>query len=354
MKSRVVATIVRKDLKAFARDRFFVLMTVLGIITYAIVFWLLPSSVDETLSIGVHHAVGEDPLEAVGPGLDVSAFESRDDLVTAIAEGDPVIGIVFPDRFSADLEAGRPVVVEVVVPASLPDQFRFLAERLVDGVVVGLTGDLSSAQPVIETTVLGTDRIGDQISLREQMRPLLAFFVLMVETFALASLVATEVQGRTVIAVLATPATIVDFLVAKGFLGTLLAFGEAALLLGLIGGFAVNAPLMLLILLLGAVLVTGLGMLAGSFGRDFLSVLFISMVFMIPLTIPAFGVLFPGSPALWVEALPSYGLVDSIVQVTVDGAGLMDIGPSLALLSGWCVVLFGAGVVSLRRRVAAL
>ena len=44
--------------------------------------------------------------------------------------------------------------------------------------------------------MLGDDRVGDQVSLREQLRPLLAFFVLMTETFALATLVASEVQTR--------------------------------------------------------------------------------------------------------------------------------------------------------------
>ena len=50
----------------------------------------------------------------------------------------------------------------------------------------------------------------------------------------------------------------------------------------------------------------------------------------------------------------SFGLVDAIVAVTTDGEGWSDVAPSLLLLAGWCVVLFGAGIVTLRRRVAAL
>ena len=352
MTPRVVGAIIRKDLTAFGRDRFFVFMTALGLVAYVVIFWLMPSSVDETVSFGVHRAEALGPV-GDAPGLDLTDYESREALATAVEAGDLAVGISFPEGFAADLAAGRQVTVEVLVPADVPEQFQFLARDLVEGLAIGLGGGVG-ADPVIETTVLGIDRIGDQVSLQEEMRPLLAFLILMVETFALASLVATEVQGRTVVAVLATPATIVDFLIAKGVLGTLLAFAEAALLVALIGGLAVNGPLMLLVLLLGAVLVTGLGMVAGSYGRDFLSVLFISVAFMIPLMIPAFGVLFPGSSALWVEALPSYGLVDSIVQITVDGAGFLDIGPSLALLTGWCVVLFGAGVFTLRRRVVSL
>lgn len=351
MSPRIVGAIVRKDLVAFARDRFFVFMTVLGLVAYVTVFWILPSDVDETVSFGVHR------LEEVGPvadlpGLDLVTFGARSELASAVEGGDPLIGISFPEGFADDVAAGREVTVEVIVSAEVPAEFEFLAGDLVQRIAAGLGGGPSA--PAIETTVLGVDRVGDQVSFQEEMRPLLAFLVLMVETFALASLVAAEVQGKTVLAVLATPATVVDFLAAKGLLGTMLAFGEAALLVALIGGFAAGAGPMLLVLLLGAVLVTGLGMIAGSFGRDFLSVLFISIAFMIPLMIPAFGVLFPGSSALWVEALPSYGLVDAIVKITVDGAGFGDIGASLGLLVGWCVLLFGTGVYILRRRVVSL
>jgi len=71
-------------------------------------------------------------------------------------------------------------------------------------------------------------------------------------------------------------------------------------------------------LLLGAVLVTGFGMVAGAFGRDFLETLFVSMLFMIPLMIPAFGALFPGSTATWIKVLPTYGLVDAVVPSDVQ------------------------------------
>ncbi len=106
--------------------------------------------------------------------------------------------------------------------------------------------------------------------------------------------------------------------------------------------------------MLGAVLVTGFGMIAGSFGRDFLETLFISLLFMIPLMIPAFGALFPGSVAPWIKVLPTYGLVDAVVGVTIDGAGWSEIGGSLLVLAAWCLAAFALGAAILRRRVGAL
>lgn len=357
MTPRVGAAIVRKDLRSFGRDRFFLYMTILGLVAYAAIYFLLPSSVDETVTLGVHQSGIESIVDSLGadPGLGMIEYDTRDALAEAVqGGGGPVAGLSFPDGFAEALQGGEPVTVEILIPAGMPGEIGYLVEGMVDQIAAAVSGDPAVATPMIEIVVLGTDRVGNQVSLQEQMRPLLAFLILMVETLALAALVASEVQAKTVVAVLATPATFVDFLAAKSIFGTALAFSEAGLLMAVIGGLSANPPLILFALLLGSVLVTGLGMVAGSFGRDFMSVLFISMVFMLPLMIPAFGVLFPGSPALWVKALPSFGLVDAIVGVTTKGEGWSEVAPSLLLLAGWCVVLFGAGIVTLRRRVAAL
>jgi hypothetical protein len=147
---------------------------------------------------------------------------------------------------------------------------------------------------------------------------------------------------------------IVDFLAAKGIFGVGLAFFEVALLGLLIGAFAVNAPAIVVILLLGAILVTGFGMIAGSYGRDFMGTLMVAMLFMIPLMIPAFGALFPGSSPAWIKVLPTYGLVQAVVRVSVDGESWSQIGPALLMLAAWGLAAFAAGAFILKRRVAML
>ena len=75
---------------------------------------------------------------------------------------------------------------------------------------------------------------------------------------------------------------------------------------------------------------------------------------MIPLTIPAFGALFPGSTATWIKLLPTYGLVEALIGVTIDGDGWAEVAPVLLLLAAWSVGAFAVGAYVLRRRVAAL
>jgi ABC-2 type transport system permease protein len=360
MSASRIGAIIRKDMGEFARNRFFVFITLLVLIAWVAVFWFLPDTVDETIRVGVSQTdLGA--LLPTGDGADVAglalvSFLDEEALRTAVENGEDgiVAGIAFPPDFVATAAAdGNPRVV-LYVPAGLPAEQQTMIEGVIGETAYGLAGIPPPVNPITEAVVLGTDRVGNQVSLQAQMRPLLLIMVLMVETFALSSLIAIEIQQRTVLAVLATPVRVVEFLAAKGIFGVGLAFFEVALLGLLVGAFAVNAPAIVAILLLGAVLVTGFGMIAGSYGRDFVGTLMVAMLFMIPLMIPAFGALFPGSSPAWIKVLPTYGLVEAVVRVSVDGESWSQIGPALLLLAAWGLAAFAAGAFILKRRVATL
>ena len=353
----IIGAIIRKDVRAFMRDRFFMYMTVAGLAAYIVLFWLLPSSVDETITLGVRQSGLDAEFAALGAGstgLEIVAFATTAELRSAVEDGTEgvVAGLDFPDEFRDLVAAAAGPEVELLLTADVPGEYREMMRGMVAEIAFAIAGE---APPVaITPVILGTDRAGDQVSLQEQLRPLLAFFVLMVEMMALASLVAAEVQQRTVTAVLVTPARTRDFIAAKGIFGSGLAFLEAALLLLAIGAFSTGAPILVVVLLLGAMLVTGFGMVAGALGRDFVSVLFWSMAFLVPLMIPGMGALFPGSAAAWIKALPSYGLVEAILGVTAYGDGWAEAAPHLLALGAWSLLAFGAGSMILRRRVATI
>jgi len=74
----------------------------------------------------------------------------------------------------------------------------------------------------------------------------------------------------------------------------------------------------------------------------------------VPLIIPGFAVLFPGSASSWVKVIPSYGLINAIVGATSYGEGWSDVLPDLAMVAGWTVVAYVVGLSILRRKVEAL
>ena len=206
--SGVVAAIMRKDLRAFSRDRLWLILTIAGLVFFIAFFWLLPSSTDETIDVGVYPADLGDALvvlgaseEAEGQGLNLVPFASVDELRAVVAgeragEGngeDLAIGIAFPDDFAARLARGETIVVTLFVQGGVPVEVRDAMQSAVReiahlAVAASTGGDPLGAIPVSQSTVvLGADRAGDQVSLQERMRPMLAFFVLMMESLSLAS-----------------------------------------------------------------------------------------------------------------------------------------------------------------------
>lgn len=352
-RSGVIAAIITKDFRLFTRDRFFFFVSIVGLVFYAVLFWILPSTVDETLQVGFTgptFGLGIGEIFTSDEGLELVPYEDEDTLRAAIEEGDEIaIGLALPSSISDP-------VITVYIGSGVPEA--------VSGVVEGMAREAAYAffgmpPPVSgfniqEIEVLGNDRAGDQVSLQERFRPLLAFIILMIESMALATLVAAEIQEKTVKAISVTPATISDFLTAKLILGTLLAFSQVIILMVAIRSLGFAPVILVTAVLLGSVLATGFGLLAGSVGKDYVHIVFWSMAFLIPMMIPAVSLMFPGSTAGWIQAMPSYGLARIMVDVSSYGAGWAEVAPFFGLLALWTLASVIAGWRVLERRVRTL
>lgn len=354
----VIAAFVAKDLRIHARDRFYVVVTIVGVLFFVGIFWLLPDDVDETLHLGVHlDGAPAGMFDLLGDeGVEVEVFATPEALEAAVDAGDPVVaGLDLPADLLQQVAAGEEPQVRVLLRSDAPEQLRPALSSMVRELAFLLAGEPPPVTaPDLDEVVLGVDRAGDQLSMRDLMRPLFVVMALFVEMFALASLVAGEIQLRTITAVLATPTRITDVLAAKTVIGTLLAFAQAAIIV-VATGAALRGPLLITVtLLLGGVLVTGIGLIAGCLGKDFVEVVFWSFLAALPLLIPAFGAMLPGSVATWIQVLPGHGLVQVLVGTTAYGEGWAEAWPYLGLLVIWGVVLFAIGAWLLRRRAARL
>ncbi|MBS3967971.1 MAG: ABC transporter permease, partial [Truepera sp.] len=284
----IIAAIIRKDLLEFSRDRLWMILTPLTLVMFTAIFWLMPYQVEETVTVGVAPGALGRALELLGsPGLRLVAFDSEAELAAAVAGEQPdapplSIGLAFPEDFLLQAARGQPATVRVYVDALVPPEVRHAMTSAVREVAYTLSGAPLPVSLAAEEVVLGTDRLGQQIPLRERFRPLLAFLVLMVEALALASLIAAEVSSRTIAALLVTPVRSADILAAKGLLGTVLAFAQAFLLLLVTHSLGGHTAALLLAVLLGALLVSGIGLYTGAAGKDFIGTLFLGALFMFP------------------------------------------------------------------------
>ncbi|MBW2458725.1 MAG: ABC transporter permease [Deltaproteobacteria bacterium] len=370
----IILAIVRKDLREFSRDRLWIILTPLALIWVIVTFWILPASVDEAITVGLHPASMGHLFQTLAGGesedhaLKVVPFEQEDRLVAAVsgeAEEDEevTIGIAFPDDFVSAVRAGKPTRVTVYVDVAVPAEIRRAVSSGIRELAYGLQAAMAlknpaSALPVslpeAETIVVGDDRAGVQVPFREKLRPLLAIIMLMMEAIALAGLVAVEIERRTVTALLVTPARTSDVLAAKGITGALLGLTQVLVFLLATRSFGAHVGLVLVLVVLGAAMASAVGMIAGSSGKDFMSTLFGSIIFVVPLIIPAFSTLFPGSVSTWVKWMPSYGLVTAMVDVMSYGHGWHEVAWHLGTAAAWVVVLFTAALLILKRRVEAL
>ncbi len=349
----IVRAIMAKDLLVFSRDRLWMVLTPFALVAFAALFWLMPARVDETLVVGVHPPALAGALRlALGvtedePALTLVPFDDEAALARAI-EGEgpsdavrPLVGVSLPVDLLLRARLGQTATARVYVDAIVPAEVRGAMTTAVREVVAMASGaPLPVSWTADDVIVLGTDRAGEQIPLRERMRPMLAFMVLLTESLALASLVSVEVSQRTASALLATPARTLDVLLAKGLVGTTLAFGQAVILLLVTRSFGTGWAVLLVAVLLGSMLMAAIGMLTGAAGRDFLGTLFYGMGFLLVLIVPAVAELFPGSAAPWIQVLPSYGIVQAMVGASVYGFGFADLAGPLLAAAGWTAVVF--------------
>ena len=273
MNWRVIKALVSKDMALFVRNRFFAVISVLGVTAYAAIYLVMPSTVDEALEIGLYAPAAPpffEQLEGEG-GLSIATFDSEEALKDAVADGQYAAGVVLPEDFLEGLAAQSQVRVHAYFVADVPEELEGAVTALLGQVAFLLSGQTLPVE--LSTEILGPDLVGQQIPPRDRMLSLFAVFLLITETLGLASLISEEVETGTIRALLVTPMTIPGLFAAKGLTGVSLAFIQAALFLAATRSLAHQPLLILVALLLGAVLVTGIGFVLAALGKDLMSVM---------------------------------------------------------------------------------
>lgn len=348
----IIFTLVKKDLKQYFSNRFFALISLVGLAMYVAVFFLLPKEVDETITLGWYSSAL--PVEITSlfdeENVVINEYPDVEALKAAVLEGDEVVGVSLPVDFMQKLQAGEKPSVSLFIKSDLPDDYRAVYNLMMEELSFMLTGQGLNVEA--EEIVLGKDMAGMQIAPRFRMLPILAVVLLTFECMGLASLITGEMESGTARALLVTPLKPEGFFTSKAITGVSLAFIQAVFLLIITGGLRQQPALILVALLLGSLLVTGLSFLVASLARDLMSVIAWGMLVMIVFIIPAFNVMLPGLASDWIKAIPSYYLVDIIHQVINFDAGWSQMQTNLMLLSAFTVVFLGLGVAALRRRLS--
>lgn len=350
MNLRIIRTLIVKDAMLYSRDRLFALITVMSLFFYAAIYFLLPSSVNETFSIALFMGTQESPIPASLniDGVEFDVLDSESAVRDAVEDGDYVAGVILPPTFDTQLSSSTSTSLTLLLPASAPQDQNDAIAELFEPMGYAMAGFKQNVQ--IEQEIIGQDRIGRQIAPRDRLVPLFAIFVLITEMMGLASLIASEIEGRTIRALLVSPTRITDFLSAKGLFGMGLAFSQVSILLLVTGGLKQQPALMLFSVLLGALLVTAVAFLIASVATSFLEIVGWSILVIVIFALPGFSVMFPGTLSDWIEVIPTYYLVDTVHQIANFDAGWGDVSSNLLTLFAMSAALLAGSVVVLQRK----
>jgi ABC-2 type transport system permease protein len=350
MNWRIIGTLAAKDLSLFFRKKGILALTILGLVFYLVIYFVMPDTVDESLKIGVH-ASGLPPIFEQLPeeGLEITTVATENELKENVIDGTYIVGISLPSDFPEKLGSGQKPDVQLYFTPDAPPEIKSAVTTLVNEFAYLLSGQTLTV--AVTEEVLGPDLLGTPVPPRDRLRPLLAVFIIFMEILGLSTLITEEVEKRTAQALLVTPATVIDMFTAKSIAGVGLAFVQAILFMAIVGGMNFQPLIILVALLLGAALATGLSFLISAFAKDFMSVLAWSVPVLVILVIPSFSIMFPGVITGWVKIVPSYYLVDTVHRVANYGSGWGDVATSLLILLSYTAVIIGAGILVLRRKL---
>ncbi|TET52604.1 MAG: ABC transporter permease [Actinobacteria bacterium] len=343
-------SIVKKDIKQMFSNRFIAAITFLAIFAYALIYHLMPSTVNETYKMGFYAQKGRTAIEKVmeeesEEGLKVEWASSTKELKKMVEKKDVSAG--FSVTFSKE---GKPNA-RLYVSSETPKEIKEAGEIFGREFAYSLTGNQLPID--VKEEIIGTDMVGKQVPLRNDMRMMFLVVVFMVEFFALADLLAREIEQNTVFAILVTPVNKFEFLASKTITGVSLALFESLLAAAFLNILTLDILLPLLVLLaMGAFLATSIAFIVGALSKNAVSVIAWGTVFMMVLIIPAMVVLFPGLASPAVKAIPTFQLVTALDGVINNGLALSEFSAEIAYLAFANVVFFAIGFLSFRRRLA--
>jgi ABC-2 type transport system permease protein len=346
----VIRALVAKDFALFFRNRFYALITALGILVYLIIYFVMPSSVDEELDIGLYAPVLPPVFELIQEeeGFNIASFDSDEALKEAVTEGAYQAGVSLPADIIEKFALGEKPLVTLYFSANAPDEVTSAVKATVRELAYLQTGQTLAID--ISAEILGPDMLGEQIPIRDRLRVLLVMMLIMFEMMGLASLISEEVEQGTIHALLVTPMSARELFTAKLIMGVSLAFIQGVLFMAIIGGLNQQAPIIIIALLLGSAMFTGTGFLVASLARDMLSSMGWGITILLIYAIPSFGIMFPGIITDWAKAIPSYYLADALHQASNFNAGWSENWANILILIGFNIVIIWGGIMALRRR----
>ncbi|WP_372594988.1 ABC transporter permease [Actinotalea sp.] len=282
-------------------------------------------------------------------GIDLTLLDDADALRAAVEANDHDGGLVLPPGFDESVRAGDRPPLDLFLSGE-----SYAANRLILTVTtLDLVRAVDGGPPPVQVDLVRLGSAGLPIGLR--LVPVIMMYALFIAgAFLPASSMVDEKTRGTLTAILVTPARVSEVLVAKAALGSLMAFLVSIMTLWLNSALGANWPQVLVVVALGAVFSSLLGLVIGSLAKDGAMLFTIVKSSGILLFGPVIFYLFPDWPQWIARLFPTFWMIDPIWRVAVLGEGLGQVWLTIAVAVGIGLALVPVIRVLSRRMLTQL
>ena len=266
----------------------------------------------------------------------VRNYQNQEQLIEDTKIGAVDIGVVLPANFDEKIDNGDKTEMEAYVWGESLMRSRAM---LIAGIATWIRDIAGQESPVEIIPVTLGDL--ETLSWEDRLLPFIVVMAVMIGGVLLpATSLVDEKHKRTLKALTVTPTTIVEVYTSKALLGVIVSTFSGILILLLNRSFGVNPLMLVLLLFLGALMASEIGVLLGAFMKD-INTLFATIKSMgIVLYAPAIIYMFPAIPQWIGKLFPTYYMIRPVIDVTQEGAGWSDIAWMVYIQIGLSV-LFG-------------
>ncbi len=263
----------------------------------------------------------------------------------AVESGDVDIGIVLPDGFDNSVIQGEKTELTAYVwGESLAKNRTILGVTIAD-----LIRELAGQEAPIDIETITLD---DEVSIpwNDRLLPLIVLMaVFLGGLFLPATSVINEKEKKTLEALVITPTSIEDIFVAKGLLGIILSLFAGVVVLILNQTFGAQPLLLVLVLALGAIMASEIGLICGALIKDITTLFAIWKSAGILLFGTAIIYMFPQIPQWIARILPTYYLLQPIIEISQQGGSWSKIAMDVFILIGIDIALITVIMLVLKR-----
>ncbi len=329
--------LLRKEILQGNKNFLFIMAIVAPIGISLVISLVFGTLLNETPRLGILDE-GDSQMVAMAAGYSsmiTTEYDTDAELRQAVESGTASIGMVLSPGFDRAVTGAAEVDLTVYIwGEGTMEHFEILLINI-DNIILELSG--VEAPVNIETINLGS---GAGVPWNDRLLPLIVLYSVVLAAVMLPAMaVINEKEKKTMTALAATPTTLGEIFVSKGVIGAVLSLFMGIVILSINQAFGVQPWLLVLVLGLGTVMVTIIGLLAGAFLKDTTSLLAFSKIGGFVLIGPALIYMFPQIPQWIGRIFPTYYIVEPIVALVQQGGGWPDIAVNVFILIGLIVLL---------------